>query len=62
MITESQRIENEHYLQVINNLQPLLEKHVMPQNMETQNRVGLDFSDELIIRKLIMDCVKKIKV
>lgn len=60
MITESQRIENEHYLQVINNLQPLLEKHVMPNGV--QNRFGLDLSDELIVRKLIMDSVKKIKV
>ena len=62
MITETKRIENEHYLGIINNLQHLLLKELNPQELIENNRYGLSDKDQQIIREKIMDCVKNISL
>ena len=62
MITETKRIENEHYLGIINDLQHLLLKELNPQELIENNRYGLSDKDQQIIREKIMDCVKNISL
>ena len=63
MLTENEKISNDQYLTLINNLSPLLRREVIPQNNGKdieKNVFNLSLNDEDVIREKIMMAVNKL--